>query len=82
MAALDAISALVLQHPAIGLLFNKIGGEAFVSSVGCLGRNSDRDVLLASSRRALVCVRETEVLSLICEYVKRRNKLSATCASH
>ena len=74
-AALEAICVLVLRCPVLWRVFEEAGGPQYIRAVKVdkrLGTNTERDALLSSSRRALACTTETEVLTLICEHNQMR----------
>ena len=61
--------ALVLDYPVLSAIFREQKAEKHlmrfqVDSQYC--RNSQRDPLLASARRALICVKSVELNQLVC----------------
>ncbi len=71
-AALDIIVSLVLEHAVLGSIFEQVGGVKYIVNAMKMDKqwstNLERDTLLYSARRALACVKETKVLSLVCEF--------------
>lgn len=67
VAALNAIVVVVLHQPALCPLFNQEGGVRYLQQMihRAFSSNEDCDSLLCSARRALACVKEVEVFSII-----------------
>ena len=78
--ALDAIILLVSKHPALGFAFEQAGGVKYITGVRDRPwwRNSDRETLLFSARRALVCVKETTMLTSLCRLAQEDRALRLT----
>ena len=71
LCAIQAISFLVLDYPALSVAFHKQGAGRYLAAVlpdvqRC--RNGTRRLLHEATRRALACVDEVEVITLICRF--------------
>ena len=69
LRAIKAITDLILEYPALSAAFSSLNAGKALLEVRphperC--RNEVRALLQPATRRALVCVQEVEVLSLVC----------------
>ena len=79
LCAIDAISTLILEYPALSAAFRAADAGKYLAKVlpnvlRC--RNAKREALYTAARRSLVCVEEVEVLKIgcrleLCEYEER-----------